>query len=154
MSAEENLKKLNLDLPNAPAPVGAYVAYKQTGNLIFISGQVSFDKNGQLIKGKVGSELTLEQGQEAAKACAVNILSQIKKACNGDLRKVKSCVKITGYVNSKSDFVDQPKVINGASELIASVFEDKGKHARAAVSVNSLPLGAAVEVEAIFEIKE
>ena len=84
MSAEENLKKLNLDLPNAPAPVGAYVAYKQTGNLIFISGQVSFDKNGQLIKGKVGSELTLEEGQEAAKACAVNILSQIKKACNGD----------------------------------------------------------------------
>ena len=152
MSAEENLKKLNLDLPNAPAPVGAYVAYKQTGNLIFISGQVSFDKNGQLIKGKVGSELTLEQGQEAAKACAVNILSQIKKACNGDLRKVKSCVKITGYVNSKSDFVDQPKVINGASEIISSIFEDGGKHARAAVSVVSLPLGAAVEVEAIFEI--
>ena len=152
MSAEENLKKLNLDLPNAPAPVGAYVAYKQTGNLIFISGQVSFDKNGQLIKGKVGSELTLEEGQEAAKACAVNILSQIKKACNGDLRKVKSCVKITGYVNSKSDFVDQPKVINGASEIISSIFEDGGKHARAAVSVASLPLGAAVEVEAIFEI--
>ena len=152
MSAEENLKKLNLDLPNAPAPVGAYVAYKQTGNLIFISGQVSFDKNGQLIKGKVGSELTLEQGQEAAKACAVNILSQIKKACNGDLRKVKSCVKITGYVNSKSDFVDQPKVINGASEIISSIFEDGGKHARAAVSVVSLPLGAAVEVEAIFEV--
>jgi len=152
VSAEENLKKLNLDLPNAPAPVGAYVAYKQTGNLIFISGQVSFDKNGQLIKGKVGSELTLEQGQEAAKACAVNILSQIKKACNGDLRKVKSCVKITGYVNSKSDFVDQPKVINGASEIISSIFEDGGKHARAAVSVVSLPLGAAVEVEAIFEI--
>ena len=154
MSAEENLKKLNLDLPNAPAPVGAYVAYKQTGNLIFISGQVSFDKNGQLIKGKVGSELTLEQGQEAAKACAVNILSQIKKACNGDLRKVKSCVKITGYVNSKSDFVDQPKVINGASEIISSIFEDGGKHARAAVSVVSLPLGAAVEVEAIFEISQ
>lgn len=152
MSAEENLKKLNLDLPNAPAPVGAYVAYKQTGNLIFISGQVSFDKNGQLIKGKVGSELTLEEGQEAAKACAVNILSQIKKACNGDLRKVKSCVKITGYVNSNSDFVDQPKVINGASEIISSIFEDEGKHARAAVSVVSLPLGAAVEVEAIFEI--
>ncbi len=152
MNPDENLKKLNLDLPNAPSPVGAYVAYKQSGNLIFISGQVSFDKSGQLIKGKVGSELTLEQGQEAAKACAINILSQIKKACNGDLNKVKSCIKITGYVNSKSDFIDQPKVINGASEIISSVFDVGGKHARAAVSVSSLPLGAAVEVEAIFEI--
>jgi enamine deaminase RidA (YjgF/YER057c/UK114 family) len=152
LSVEENLKKLNLQLPKAPNPVGAYVAYKKTGNLIFISGQVSFGKDGNLIKGKIGSDLTLEQGQEAAKACAINILSQIKAACNGDLDKVKKCIKLTGFVNSKDNFIDQPKVINGASELISNVFGDDGKHARAAVSVNSLPLGAAVEVEAIFEV--
>jgi len=152
MSVEDNLKKLNLVLPDAPAPVGAYVAYSKIGNLIFISGQVSFKKDGQLIKGKVGSELTLEQGQEAAKACAVNLLSQIKVACGGDLNKVRNCIKLTGFVNSKDDFIDQPKVINTASELIVNVFGNAGKHARAAVSVNSLPLGAAVEIEAIFEI--
>jgi enamine deaminase RidA (YjgF/YER057c/UK114 family) len=152
MSFEENLKRLEIELPKAPSPVGAYLAYKKTSNLIFISGQVSFKKDGQLIKGKVGSDLTVEQGQEAARACAINILSQIKAACNGDLNKVKNCIKITGFVNSKDDFIDQPKVINGASELISSVFNDHGKHARAAVSVNSLPLGAAVEVEAIFEV--
>jgi enamine deaminase RidA (YjgF/YER057c/UK114 family) len=152
LSVEENLKKLNLQLPKAPNPVGAYVAYKKTGNLIFISGQVSFGKDGNLIKGKIGSDLTLEQGQEAAKACAINILSQIKAACNGDLDKVKKCIKLTGFVNSKDNFIDQPKVINGASELISNVFGDDGKHARAAVSLNSLPLGAAVEVEAIFEV--
>ena len=105
-----------------------------------------------MIKGKVRLDLTLEQGQAAARDCAINIISQIKAACNGDLNKVKNCVKLTGFVNSTDNFIDQPKVINGASELIAIVFEDNGKHARAAVSVNSLPLGAAVEVEAIFEI--
>lgn len=152
MNAEENLRKLNLELPAAPAPVGDYVAYTQSGNLIFVSGQVSFGKDGQLIKGKIGSDLTLEQGQAAAKACAINILSQIKAACNGDLNKVAKCIKLTGYVNSNDRFVDQPKVINGASEIIAKIFEDGGKHARAAISVNSLPLGAAVEVEAIFEV--
>lgn len=152
MSAEQNLKRLNLQLPEAPNPVGAYVAYKKTGNFIFISGQVSFGMDGKLIKGKVGKDLSLEEGQIAARACAINILSQIKAACNNDLGKVKNCIKLTGFVNSKDDFIDQPKVINGASELISSVFGDNGKHARAAVSVNSLPLGAAVEVEAIFEI--
>jgi|TARA_B110000971_G_scaffold23710_1_gene21349 enamine deaminase RidA (YjgF/YER057c/UK114 family) len=152
MSVETNLKKLGIEIPNAPAPVGDYVAYKITGNLVYISGQISFKKDGQLIKGKVGSDLTLEQAQEAAKVCAINIISQIKAACDGNLNKVKNCIKLTGFVNSADDFIDQPKVINGASELIAKVFEEKGKHARAAVSVNSLPLGAAVEVEAIFEI--
>ena len=152
MLAEENLKKLNLKLPKAPEPVGSYVAFKKVGNLIFISGQVSFGADGNLIKGKVGSDLTLEQGKDAAMCCAINILSQIKAACNNDLNKVKNCIKITGFVNSNSDFFDQPKVINGASELISNIFGDKGKHARAAVSVNSLPLGAAVEIEAIFEI--
>jgi enamine deaminase RidA (YjgF/YER057c/UK114 family) len=151
MSAEENLKKLNIDLPKAPDPVGSYVASKIAGNLVFISGQVPFDSGGKLIKGKVGKELSLERAQEAAKFCALNLLAQLKKIC-GNLDKVKGCVKITGYVNSVDSFIDQPKVINGASDLISKVFGDKGKHARAAVSANSLPLGASVEVEGIFEI--
>ena len=152
MTAEENLKKLNILLPQAPSPVGAYVAYKKTKYLVFISGQISLKENGKLIKGKIGSELTLDQGIEAAQVCAINIISQVKSACKGDLNKIKNCIKITGFVNSTSDFIDQPKVINGASELLVNIFEESGKHSRAAVSVNSLPLGAAVEIEAIFEI--
>ena len=151
MSTEENLKKLNINLPKAPDPVGAYVASKIVGNLVFISGQLPLNSEGKLIKGKVGKELNLEQGQEAAKFCALNLLAQLKKIC-GSLDKVKGCVKITGYVNSIDTFVDQPKIVNGASDLISQIFGDKGKHTRAAVSVNSLPLGAAVEVEGIFEV--
>jgi len=151
MSTEENLKKLNINLPKAPDPVGAYVASKIVGNLVFISGQLPLNSAGQLIKGKIGKELSLEQGQEAAKFCALNIIAQLKKKC-GSLDKVKGCVKITGYVNSIDSFIDQPKVINGASDLISKIFGDKGKHTRAAVSVNSLPLGVAVEIEGIFEI--
>ena len=152
MSVEEKIKQLNIEIPKSPKPVGAYVAFRIVNKLVYISGQVSFDQNGNLIKGKVGSELSLEKGQDAAKACATNIISQLKSACNGDLEKVKSCIKINGYVNSTDNFLDQPKVINAASELIVNVFGEKGKHARAAVSVNSLPLGAAVEIESIFEI--
>ena len=152
MSVEEKIKQLNIEIPKSPKPVGAYVAFRIVNKLVYISGQVSFDQNGNLIKGKVGSELSLEKGQEAAKACATNIISQLKSACNGDLEKVKSCIKINGYVNSTDNFLDQPKVINAASELIVNVFSEKGKHARAAVSVNSLPLGAAGEIESIFEI--
>jgi len=152
MSVEKKIKQLNIEIPKSPKPVGAYVAFRIVNKLVYISGQVSFDQNGNLIKGKVGSELSLEQGQEAAKACAINIISQLKSACDGDLEKVKSCIKINGYVNSTDNFLDQPKVINAASELIVNVFGEKGKHARAAVSVNSLPLGAAVEIESIFEI--
>ncbi len=151
MSAEENLKKLNINLPKAPDPVGAYVASKIVRNLVFISGQLPLNSEGKLIKGKVGKELNLEQGQEAAKLCALNLLAQLKKI-SGSLDKVKGCVKITGYVNSIDSFVDQPKIINGASVLISKIFGDKGKHTRAAVSANSLPLGAAVEVEGIFEV--
>ena len=151
MSTEENLKKLNINLPKAPDPVGAYVASKIVGNLVFISGQLPIDSEGKLIKGKIGKELNLEQGQQAAKFCALNLLAQLKKIC-GSLDKVKGCVKITGYVNSIDSFVEQPKIINGASDLISKIFGDKGKHTRAAVSVNSLPLGAAVEVEGIFEV--
>ena len=152
MSHSESLKKLGIELPNAPAPVGAYVAFKKAGNLIFISGQLPIGKDGKPIKGKIGKELSLEDGQEAAKFCAINILAQAKKAADGDLNKIKSCIKITGFVNSTDDFTDQPKVINPASETLSALFGDAGKHTRAAVSSNSLPLGAAVEIEAIFEI--
>jgi len=152
MAVEDKLKSLNITLPNAPDPVGSYVASKISGNLIFISGQISLQPDGKLISGKVGKDLNLEQAQHAAKICGLNILSQLKKICGGNLNKVKSCMKLTGYVNSVENFTQQPQVINGASELISSVFENTGKHTRAAISVNSLPLGAAVEIDAIFEI--
>ena len=152
MKIENRLKSLNITLPKAPDPVGAYVASKISGNLVFISGQVSLQADGKLISGKVGKDLNLEQAQHAAKVCGLNILSQLKKICGGNLDKVKSCMKLTGYVNSTESFTQQPQVINGASDLISSVFENTGKHTRAAVSVNSLPLGAAVEIDAIFEI--
>ena len=148
----DKLKELNIKIPNAPDPVGAYVAYKKVGNLLFISGQLPISEDGQIIKGKIGKNLTLEDGQRAAFFCVLNILAQVKKALNGNLDNVKSCVKITGFVNSTDDFKDQPKVINPASETISSLFGSSGKHTRAAVSTNSLPLGAAVEIDAIFEI--
>ena len=151
MTPEENIKKLNIILPKAPNPVGSYVASKIVGNLIYISGQVSFNLEGVLTKGKIGRDLSLEQGQEAAKLCALNILAQLKRIC-GSLNKVKGCIKLTGYVNSTDSFVDQPKIINEASNLVSNIFGDNGKHTRAAVSVNSLPLGAAVEVDGIFEL--
>ena len=153
MTIEDNIKKLNINLPNAPDPVGSYVPTKIVDKLLYISGQVSINEKGEFIKGKVGKELNLEEGYEAAKRCALNIVSQSKKACGNDLSRIKSCIKLTGYVNSTDDFIEQPKVINGASDLISSVFGEIGKHTRAAVSVNSLPLGVAVEVDAIFEIK-
>ena len=152
MNYQENLKKLNLDLPEAKAPVGNYVATKISGKMLFISGQISIDENGQLIKGKVGKDLNTEAGYNAAKRCALSIVAQVKKACEDDLTKVKSCIKLTGFVNSTEDFIEQPKVINGASDLIASIFGINGIHTRAAVSTNSLPLGVAVEVDAIFEL--
>jgi len=151
MTPSENLKKLNIVLPNAPDPVGAYVAFKIIGKLIFISGQLPIGNDGKLIKGKIGKDLSLEDGQKAAKFCAINILSQAKKAVDGDLEKIKGCIKITGFVNSTDDFIDQPKIINPASELLSAVFGDNGKHTRAAVSTNSLPLGVAVEIDAILE---
>ena len=128
------------------------MATKIVSKFLYISGQVSINEKGEFIKGKVGKELNLEEGYEAAKRCALNIVSQSKKACGNDLSRIKSCIKLTGYVNSTDDFIEQPKVINGASDLISSVFGEIGKHTRAAVSVNSLPLGVAVEVDAIFEL--
>ena len=152
MSFENKIKELNIKLPQATDPVGSYIAAKIVGKLLYISGQISIDDKGQLIKGKLGKELTTQEGYDAANRCALSIIAQTKKACQNDLNKVKSCVKLTGFVNSINDFTEQPKVINGASDLIASVFGDSGMHTRAAVSTNSLPLGVAVEVDAIFEL--
>ena len=153
MNIENKLKELNIELPIAPDPVGAYVAFKKINNLLFISGQLPIPSNGKMIKGKIGKDLTLEEGRKASKLCVINILAQVKKALSGDLNKVKNFIKITGFVNSTDDFKDQPKVINPASEILSSVFGEKGKHARAAVSTNALPLGAVVEIDAIFEIE-
>jgi enamine deaminase RidA (YjgF/YER057c/UK114 family) len=152
MNYENKLKELNILLPEAKAPVGNYVATKITGKLLFISGQISINENGELIKGKVGKDLDTDAGYNAARRCALSIVAQVKKACNNDLSKIKSCIKLTGFVNSTDDFVEQPKVINGASDLIAEIFGDAGMHTRAAVSTNSLPLGVSVEVDAIFEL--
>ena len=152
MDIEKKLEELSIELPNAPDPVGAYVAFKKVNNLLFISGQLPISSKGEILKGKIGKDLTLEDGLQASKLCVINILAQAKKALNGDLNNIKNCVKITGFVNSTDDFKDQPKVINPASETLSAVFGDKGKHARVAISANSLPLGAAVEIDAIFEI--
>ena len=152
MDFDSKLKELNIDLPKAADPVGSYVATKITGKLLYISGQISMNENGELIKGKLGKELDTEAGYNAAKRCALNIIAQAKKACANDLSKIKSCIKLTGFVNSTDEFIEQPKVINGASDLIVSVFGNFGMHTRAAVSTNTLPLGVAVEVDAIFEL--
>ena len=152
MNFDDKIKELNIELPEAKAPVGSYVATKISKNLLYISGQISMNSNGALIKGKVGKDLNTEEAYKAAERCGLSIVSQVKKACEGDLSKVKSCIKLTGFVNSTEDFIDQPKVINGASDLIASIFGEAGMHTRAAVSTNSLPLGVSVEVDAIFEL--
>ena len=152
MSFDEKIIELNIVLPKANPPVGSYVATKEIGKFLYISGQISIDENGNLIKGKLGKEFTTEQGYEAAKRCALSIVSHAKKHLSEDLSKIKSCVKLTGYVNSTDSFTEQPKVINGASDTIVKIFEDAGMHARAAISTNSLPLGVAVEVDAIFEL--
>ena len=152
MDFENKIKELKINLPEAKPPVGSYVATKISGKLLYVSGQISMSSNGDLIKGKVGKDLNTEEAYKAAERCGLSIVAQVKKACEGDLSKVKSCIKLTGFVNSTEDFIDQPKVINGASDLIASIFGEAGMHTRAAVSTNSLPLGVSVEVDAIFEL--
>ena len=152
MSAEDNIKNLNIELPKAPDPVGSYVAAKKIDKLLYISGQISIDKKGNLIKGKLGKDLKTEDGYNAAIRCALSITAQVRKICDNDLSKIKSCVKLTGFINSTDDFTEQPKVLNGASDTIVKIFGDKGIHTRAAVSTNSLLLGVAVEVDAIFEL--
>lgn len=152
MNFENRIKELKIKLPEAKPPVGSYVATKISGKLLYVSGQISIDSSGELIKGKVGKDLTTDDAYKAAERCGLSIVAQVKNACDGDLSKVKSCIKLTGFVNSTEDFTEQPKVINGASDLIASIFGEAGMHTRAAVSANSLPLGVSVEVDAIFEI--
>ena len=152
MNFEENLTKENIKLPKAASPVGSYVAYKKVEKLLYISGQISIDESGNLIKGKLGKDLNTEDGYKAAVRCAINIIAQAKSACEDDLSKIKSCIKLTGFVNSTDEFIEQPKVINGASDTIVKIFGNDGMHTRAAVSSNSLPLGVAVEVDAIFEL--
>ena len=151
-TVETRLEKAGIKLPQAAAPAGNYVPYVVSGNLVFVSGQLP-NKDGQLaVKGKLGADVSLEDGQEAARLCALNLLAQLKAAC-GDLDKVTRVVKITGFVASTADFIQQPAVINGASNLMADAFGEAGKHARVAVSAPTLPLGAAVEVDGIFEIR-
>ena len=152
MSFEENIKNEKFKLPEAASPVGSYVATKIAGKLLYISGQISIDENGNLIKGKLGKELNTEDGYNAAIRCALGIVAQAKNSCNNDLSKIKACIKLTGFVNSTDDYIEQPKVINGASDTIVKIFGEIGMHTRAAVSTNSLPLGVAVEVDAIFEL--
>ena len=152
MTINKKIEELKIVLPEAKAPVGSYVATKIVGKLLYISGQISIDKDGKLIKGKLGKDYTTDQGYDAAIRCALSIVAQAKKYLNNDLEKIKTCIKLTGFVNSTDDFIEQPKVINGASDTIVKIFGESGKHTRAAVSTNSLPLGVAVEVDAIFEL--
>jgi len=149
---EAKLASLGISLPDAPAPAANYVPYVQTGNMVFISGQISMGPDG-LVTGKLGDGFSIEDGQNAARICAINLIAQLKSACNGDLSRLVRVVRLGGFVNSTQDFTDHPKVVNGASDLMVEVFGDAGRHARAAVGCSSLPLGVAVEVEGLFEIK-
>jgi enamine deaminase RidA (YjgF/YER057c/UK114 family) len=149
---DKQLADKNIELPKAAAPVANYVPAVQSGNLMFISGQVTVWNGEFKYKGKLGKEFTVEDGQAAARMCGLNSIAQLKNALNGDLDRVKRCVKLTVFVNSVDDFTDQPKVANGVSDLMVEVFGDAGRHARSAVGVNVLPLNLAVEVEAIFEV--
>ena len=150
---EARLKELGLELPAATAPIANYVPFTRAGNLVIVSGQVSVRNGKPEFVGKLGRDMTVEQAYEAAKLCAINVLAQVKLAVGGDLDRIVRCVKLTGFVNSTLDFTDQPKVINGASDLIVAVLGDKGKHARSAVGMAALPMGVAAEVEGIFEFR-
>lgn len=154
MSAiESRLTALGVILPEAPAPAANYVPFVQVGNQVYISGQISRDAAGGLITGKLGATMDVAQGAEAAKTCAIALLAQLKAACGGDLDQVVRAVKLVGFVNSTAEFVDQPKVINGASDFLVAALGDAGRHARSAISAAALPLGVAVEIEAIFEVR-
>ena len=146
------LDALGLTLPDAPAPQANYVPWVQTGALIFVSGQISTDAEGGLIKGKLGADVSVEEGAAAASRCALSLLAQVNAATGGDLSRLKRVIKLTGFVNSTPEFTDQPKVINGCSDLLVELLGDAGRHTRSAVSAVSLPFGVAVEIEGIFEI--
>ncbi len=153
MSADIRAKlgAMGLQLPDAPAPAANYVPFVVSGSTVYVSGQISQDSNG-LIKGKLGESLEVEAGAAAARTCALSLLAQVEKACDGDLSRLKRVLKLTGFVNSTPDFGDQPKVINGCSDFMVEALGDKGRHSRSAVSAASLPFGVAVEIEGIFEI--
>jgi enamine deaminase RidA (YjgF/YER057c/UK114 family) len=151
-SAEKNLRELGISLPKPPAPIANYVPFVRTGNLLTVSGQVCFDGDGKLVaRGQVGDAVSIDDGQNAARACAINLLAQVKVAI-GDLDKVVRVIRLGGFINSAPGFGDGPKVMNGASDLMVAVFGDKGKHARSTVGVAALPADAAVEVEGLFEV--
>lgn len=152
MSIEDRLSALGLTLPDAPAPAANYVPFVRSGDLLHVSGQISQDENG-LITGKLGDTVSVEDGAAAARRCALSLLAQVRAACEGDLSRLVRVVKLTGFVNSTPEFTDQPKVINGASDLLVEVLGDAGRHARSAVSAGSLPLGVAVEIDGVFEIR-
>lgn len=149
---ETRLKELGIELPTPPAPVASYVPYVVSGSLVYISGQVTMGPKGLEYVGKVGADVSLDDGKAAAKLCAINVIAQVKAACGGDLDRVKRCVKVGVFVNAVADYTQHPEVANGASDLFMAVFGDAGKHARAAVGAGSLPRGVACEVEAVFEI--
>jgi len=148
---ESRLAEMGITLPEATAPAANYIPFVQVGSTLYVSGQISM-KDGKMTIGKVGAELTVEEGAAAAKTCAISLLTQVKAACGGDLSKLKRVVKLTGFVNSTPEFGDQPKVINGASDFLVEVLGDSGRHARSAVSAGALPFGVAVEIEGIFEL--
>jgi enamine deaminase RidA (YjgF/YER057c/UK114 family) len=152
MSIEARLAELGVTLPESPAPLANYVPFVQTGNQLFVSGQISTDDNG-LIVGTLGNDMDADAGAAAAKRCAISLLAQLKAGCGGDIDRLVRVVKLVGFVNSTADFTDQPKVINGASDFMVEALGDKGRHARSAVSAPSLPFGVAVEIEAVFEIE-
>ena len=151
MSIEARLAEPGVTLPDAPAPAANYVPFVKTGNLLFVSGQISANADG-FITGKLGDDMTAEDGAQAAKACAISLLAQLKAGCGGDIESLVRVVKLVGFVNSTPDFGDQPKVINGCSDFMVEALGEKGRHSRSAVSAASLPFGVAVEIEAIFEI--
>ena len=151
ITIEEQLKKLGIELPSAAAPAANYVPYILSGNMLFVSGQISQDSDG-LVLGKLGSNLSLEQGYNAARLCGLALLAQVKSACSNDWGRFKKVVRLGGFVNCTDGFKDHPKIINGASDLMVEVFGETGVHSRAAVGVSSLPLGVAVEVDGIFEL--
>ncbi|MEO9781700.1 MAG: RidA family protein [Sedimentitalea sp.] len=152
MSIKDKLSELGVTLPDAPAPAANYVPFVQIGDIVYISGQISNDANG-LIVGKLGDTMELDAGAAAARACAINLLAQVRAACGGDIDKLVRVIKLTAFVNSTADFTDQPKVVNGASDFLVEALGDAGRHSRSAVSAASLPLGVAVEIEGIFQVK-
>lgn len=151
MNITDRLTELGVTLPDAPAPAANYVPFVQVGNLVYVSGQIANGPDG-LIKGKLGDGMSVEEGAAAARSCAISLLAQVKAACDGDIERLVRAVKLTGFVNSTPDFTEQPQVINGCSDFLGDVLGDKGRHARAAVSAPSLPMGVAVEIDGIFEI--